>query len=209
MKKIIFLSFITLSLALLSNAQLKVGIRAGLNQNNQRINVTEGNLFAQDDLKGFHAGVMTDLNLGHRFYLQPQLLFSRKGAAHHSSVDAGVCKIRMNYLEMPVNVVYKINLPFGKAFAGTGATYSYAIGAKALQDGTTTNLFKGTTGWQRHDLSLNFTTGLQFDNGLIISLNSQKGLMDINKSPGTSVRNKSMLVSVGYLIDWKKLSRKV
>jgi hypothetical protein len=114
----------------------------------------------------------------------------------------------MRYLELPVNILYKIRLPFGKAFAGTGATYSYALTGREKQDGTRRNLFAGESGWKRQDVSLNFTTGLEFNNGLIVSLNSQKGLMDIHRSAATSVKNKSMSVAVGYLLDWKKPVRK-
>lgn len=208
MKKI-FLSVVTiLSISLVSNAQFKVGIKAGVNDNSQRINVTEGSIYGGDNFKGYHAGLIGDLNLGKNFYLQPQVLFTRKGATHLSSTGAKDTKIKMNYLEMPVNVLYKVNLPFGKAFAGTGMTFSYATGGKQEQAGVTTKLFSNASNWRREDLSLNFTAGLEFNNGLFISANSQKGLMDVYKTGAASVKNKSMSVSVGYLIDWNKFKRK-
>ena len=208
MKKI-FLSVITvLSISLASQAQLKIGIRAGANDNSQRINVTEGSIYGGDKFKGYHAGLIGDLNLGKNFYLQPQLLFSRKGAIHLSSTGVKETKIKMNYLEMPVNVLYKLNLPFGKVFAGTGMTFSYAVGGKEKQDGINRKLFSSTgNNWKREDLSLNFTAGFEFNNGIFISANSQKGLLDVYK-PGASIKNKSMSVSVGYLIDWNKFKRK-
>jgi hypothetical protein len=208
MKKI-FLSVVTiLSISLLSNAQFKVGIKAGINDNDQRIKVTEGSIYGGDKFKGYHAGLIGDLNLGGHFYLQPQLLFSRKGAVHLSSVGAKEMKIKMNYLEMPVNVLYKINLPFGKVFGGTGVTLSYAVGGKQEQDGVTKKLFSNTGNtWRREDLSLNFTAGVEFSNGLFVSANSQKGLVDIYKA-GAGIKNRSMSVSVGYLIDWNKFKRK-
>lgn len=209
MKKI-FLSVMTiLSISLASQAQFRVGIKAGANDNDQRINVSEGSIYGGDNTKGYHAGLIGDLNLGRNFYLQPQLLFSRKGAMHLSSTGAADTKVKMNYLELPVNLVYKLDLGFGKAFAGTGATFSYAIGGKKEQAGVTKRLFHdGPANWKREDLSLNFTAGLEFNNGLFISANSQKGLLDVYKQHGASVKNKSMSISVGYLIDWNKFKRK-
>lgn len=208
MKKIIVLAIALFTLSAVSVAQLKIGIKAGVNQNSQRINVTEGSIYGTGDQKGFHAGVIGELALGNNLYLQPQLLFSRKGADHLSTTGAPVTKIRMNYLELPVNLVYKFNLPFGKVIAGTGATYSYAVGGKATATGSSARLFYEGSAWNRQDLSLNFTTGFEFKNGLYFTLNSQKGLLDVHNSANTRVKNKSTSVSVGYLIDWKKFGRK-
>ncbi|WP_276504093.1 porin family protein [Terrimonas pollutisoli] len=208
MKKF-FLSVVTiLSISLVSNAQFKVGIKAGINDNDQRIKVTEGSIYGGDKFKGYHAGLVGDLNLGKNFYLQPQLLFTRKGAIHLSSTGAEDMKIKMNYVEMPLNVLYKIDLPFGKVFGGTGVTLSYAVGGKQEQDGVTKKLYSNTgNNWRREDISLNFTAGLEFNNGLFVSANSQKGLRNVYKA-GADIKNRSMSVSVGYLIDWNKFKRK-
>jgi hypothetical protein len=209
MKRII-LSVVTLvSISLLSQAQFKVGFKAGASQDNQRINVKEGSIFGSDNYKGYHVGIAGDLALGRNWYLQPQLLFSRKGATHLSSTGAGDIKVRMSYVEVPVNILYKLDLPFGKVFGGTGAAFSYAVGGKEQQGGVTRKLYNGTVrDWKRGDVSLTFTAGLEFNSGFFASVNSQKGLMDIHRTDGVSVKNKSMSVSVGYLLDWKKMRRK-
>jgi hypothetical protein len=208
MKKIILSVVTILSVSLASQAQFKVGIKAGINDNEQRIKVTEGSIYGGDKFKGYHAGLVGDLNLGSNFYLQPQLLFSRKGAVHLSSVGAKDTKVKLNYVEMPVNLLYKIDLPFGKVFAGTGVTLSYAVGGKQEQDGVTTKLFhhSGNT-WRREDVALNFTAGFEFNNGIFVSANSQKGLLDVYKA-GAGIKNRSVSLSVGYVIDWNKFKRK-
>ncbi len=208
MKKIILSVVTILSISLASQAQFKVGIKAGINDNEQRIKVTEGSIYGGEKFKGYHAGLTGDLNLGGNFYLQPQLLFSRKGAVHLSSTGAKDIKVKMNYLEIPVNLLYKIDLPFGKVFGGTGVTLSYAVGGKQEQDGVTEKLFhhSGNT-WRREDVSLNFTAGFEFNNGIFVSANSQKGLLDVYKA-GAGIKNKSMSLSVGYIIDWNKFKRK-
>ncbi|MBL7741603.1 MAG: PorT family protein [Chitinophagaceae bacterium] len=208
MKKIMLSSVAALLIAAVSQAQFKVGLKAGGNLDNQKVNVKEGTIYASDNLKGYHAGLIGELDLGSNFYLQPQLLFSRKGAMHLSSTGAGDTKVRISYVELPVNVLYKLDLPFGKAFAGAGGAFSYGIGGKETQGDVSGKIYSGVKDWRREDISLTFTAGLEFDNGFFASINSQKGLLDIHQSKDVTIRNKSMSVSIGYLIDWNKLRRK-
>jgi Outer membrane protein beta-barrel domain len=201
MKKILLSVAAVTMFSLLSQAQLKVGITGGSNLNEQRINVKSGSMYAGDRFRGYHAGLVAELNLGGNFYLQPQLLFSRKGSTYFNSTSTGEVKVRMNYIELPVNLLYKMELPFGKAFAGAGAAFGYAIGGYEQQGGVKTTLFSGTAkNWKREDISMNFLAGFEFNNGFFASVNYQKGLTDIYKADGVSVKNKSFSVSVGYLV---------
>ena len=207
MKKLILSAIAVISFTIASQAQLKVGIKAGAGLTNQRINVTEGSIYSSDHVKGYHAGVISDLQLGRNFYLQPQVLFSQKGVTllNTNGHDA---TIKMSYVEVPVNLLYKFNLPCGKIFLGAGAAFSYAVAGKQTIDGQKTDLYSGDKNWKREDISLNFTAGFEFNNGLFASINSQKGLLNTSQVSGVSAKNESLSVSVGYLIDWKKLKRK-
>ncbi len=192
---------LSITLVVAIHAQVKIGLLAGGNRINQRLHITEGNFFAGDNNRSFHAGLKADILLGGNFYVQPHLLYSRKGATYLSSIDAKVKRVTLNYVETPVNLVYKIGLPFGKAFFGTGVSFGYAIAGREKQDGQVARLFRENTAWKRTDLGLNFTAGIEFSNGLFASLNSQKGLMDVYRGNGMSVKNISTSFSVGYLID--------
>jgi len=204
MKKIL-LSVITVAiLSVVSQAQLKVGIIAGENLNEQRINVSTGTMYAGDRSRGYHAGVISELNLGGNFYLQPQLLFSRKRSAYFNSTSTGEIKIRMSYIELPVNVLYKIALPFGKVFAGAGATFGYAVGGSEQKSGVTTKLYSGTVrNWKREDISMNMLAGIEFQNGFFANMNYQKSFLDIYKGADASVKSRSFSLSIGYLIALK------
>jgi hypothetical protein len=208
MQKII-LTFTTILFATILQAQLKVGIVAGLNHTNQRIAITEGTIYSGADVKSYHAGLTGDLSLGNNFYLQPQLIFTRKRAVHLSSIGPYDTEINISYLEIPVNLVYKFNVPFAKLYAGMGAGVSYALCAKQQQGSEKSNLFRNGSGTKREDISLNFTAGLEFNNGIFTSISSQKGLLDISAQNNTSIKNRSVSVSVGYRIDLKKLKRSV
>jgi hypothetical protein len=114
----------------------------------------------------------------------------------------------MNYIDVPVNVLYKVPVSFGKIFAGGGAAFSYGFAGKQEVEGHKTALFGSQRNWKREDISLSFTAGVEFHNGLFISANSQKGLLDVYRGDGVSVKNRSMSLSIGYLIDWKQLKKR-
>jgi hypothetical protein len=201
MRKFLLSVCTVIGFSMLSQAQIKLGIKAGESFSNQRINASTGSMFAGDRFKGYHAGVIADINLGKNFYLQPQLLFSRKGATHFSSVDSLATKVRFSYIELPVNIMYKADVAFGKVFVGTGASFSYAVGGNEQYGGNTKKLYSGPVkNWKRGDISMNVTAGLELNNGLFVSANWQKGLIDIYKPVDASVKNKSVSVSVGYLL---------
>ncbi|HEX5024969.1 MAG TPA: porin family protein [Agriterribacter sp.] len=208
MKQVILTVFAVIALGLVSKAQFRVGVKAGGNLSNQQISVPSGSLYTGKDVAGYHVGVLSEFMIARNVYLQPQLLFTRKGASLFQSTEKGMAKLRINYLELPVTVLYKVQLPFGKIFGGAGAAFSYAISGSQSQDGNTTNIFSGTQHWQREDISLCFTAGMEFNNGIFISMNSEKGLMNVYQTDGITAKNKSRSVTVGYTIDWNKLKGK-
>lgn len=206
MKKFILVILSVVTLSAITEAQVKVGLKGGISQSKQRIN---GNsIFSNDHYRSYHAGLISDIRLAGNFYLQPQVLYSRRGSTLlNSTATAADTKVRSNYIDVPVNLVYKFPVTFGKLFAGAGPSFSYGFGGRQEQNGQKQGLYSGK-GWKREDLSLSFTAGVEFNNGLFISANSQKGLTDIYKPTGVSVKNRSVSVSVGYLIDWNRLKKR-
>ena len=108
----------------------------------------------------------------------------------------------MSYAELPVTIVYKKSISFGKVYAGAGAVYGFLLGGKQEQAGISKRLFSGEeNNWRRSDAGILLTAGFQFNNGMFISMSSQKGMVDIYKPKELSIKNRSVNVSVGFLID--------
>ena len=93
-------------------AQVKFGVKAGVNANTIFMNYAE-----EDDemstqwLIGYHAGVLADIPLAGPFSIQPGLNYVSKGyrldlAEIVPAADeiTGYDRIRLNYLELPVNL---------------------------------------------------------------------------------------------------------
>ena len=102
------------------------GIKAGLNFNSMKdFNVNE--LQSSFEGKtGFHVGVLYKLNLPLGFALQPELMYTQKGG----SIDMGgraSGDIKMNYLQLPVNLQWGVDLVLFRPFVMVSPYIGYAI----------------------------------------------------------------------------------
>jgi hypothetical protein len=184
------------------------GIRAGVNfQNINGKNASEGNL-DNKLITGFHAGINVEAPLGSGFYLQPGALYSRKGAEYE-----GGAKVKLDYIEVPVNFVYKPILGSGSMLLGFGPYVGFGVNGKIeAPNGTKTDIDFGSdynatvpaTYFKRLDAGGNLLAGYEFASKLSFQLNAQLGLLNINKEvPGstsdkTRWRNTGFGISAGY-----------
>ena len=204
MKKIFLLSGIVLLFATATQAQIRVGIQAGANISNQsRNDFKSSKLLSTEAFKGFHAGVVADIPLTSNLYLQPQLQYTQKGAKYTAAFGTDA-KLTMHYVEVPVNLLYKINVPFGKVYGGAGPVISYGFAGKIANNGQTNKLYSADKNWNRLDVSANAVAGVEFNNGFFANVNYQRGFRDINKSDAVTVKNRSAGLTVGYLLNLNK-----
>ncbi|MBC7889065.1 MAG: PorT family protein [Ferruginibacter sp.] len=201
MKKILLAGlFITGSL--LTQAQFRVGIKGGLNFSDQA-RKDAGHSVTTKMHTELHAGVVGDVKIWKSIYLQPAIMYSRKGATHKSASFADT-KIKMNYVELPLNIVYKKELMFGTVFAGGGPVIGYGFGGEMVQNGQSKKLYSDDIkNFGHEDISANLLAGIELNNGLFSSVSYQKGFRDIYKTDNVKIRNNSVSVSVGYYLNRK------
>lgn len=86
-------------------AQVRAGIKGGLNVSNLYIDdITDENA-----RYGFHVGVYGQVFSTDAFAIQPELLFSTKGAkAEYGGLIDQTAKFNLNYLDLPVLAVFKL-----------------------------------------------------------------------------------------------------
>jgi Outer membrane protein beta-barrel domain len=205
MKKVFLAAFAVITFTVASQAQVKVGVIAGGNLSTQHGNAgVESKLVSNKAFKGYHAGLVADIQVSDHVYIQPQLLYTRKGSKYTSTIGGYNTKLTMKYIEMPINFLYKVDVPFGKIYGGVGPVISYGIGGKLEQNGQSAKIYSGSANdWKRLDLSANAVAGIELNNGLFASVNYQKGFMDVNKTKAYDVKNRSLSLSVGYLVALK------
>lgn len=128
MKKI-FLGLIALTfLAVATQAQVTFAPRVGFNM----ANIGGDNA---DDFKmksGMQIGAVANIGFSDALSLQPALLFSQKGTKE--DWDDATIKMSLNYLELPINVVYGLNLGGNQLQFFAGPYLGYGISGKISSD---------------------------------------------------------------------------
>jgi hypothetical protein len=193
------------------------GIRAGVNFQNLNGKNSDGDKLENDMIIGFNAGVNVEIPVAPDFVLQPGLLFSLKGA--ETTVEGLSGKVNVDYIELPVNFIFKPVLGNGRLLLGLGPYVAYGVGGKIKLSGSGTDIEKKII--FENDLSesqllddefyvrpldagANLLAGYEFAFGISVQLNAQWGLLKVN--PGydgnsddkSSVKNTGFGISVGY-----------
>jgi hypothetical protein len=196
--------------AAFAQSRTTFGIRAGVNFQNLNGEDASGSKLDNKLKTGFHAGVNAEIPVGVDFYLQPGVLYSVKGAKMEGSDD----KINLNYIEIPVNFIYKPELGTGRLILGFGPYVGYAISGKykadngndvdiELENEVTPAEYATGIYAKPLDAGANLLFGYEWANKLSLQLNAGLGLVNINtKIEGVDTdaktKNTGFGVSLGY-----------
>src|SRR3569833_2075269 len=167
-KTLLLLALIVASMATFAQTTT-FGVKAGLNSSKLTVSATGGSI-STESLVGFHGGGVVDIGF-ETFSIQPGLLFSTKGGK--STSEEGTDKVTLNYLEVPVNFLYKVPAGDGKVFFGAGPYLGYGLSGKSKSsDGTSTDVTFGSTtdDVKNPDFGFNFLAGYQFSQGFAFNV---------------------------------------
>ncbi len=220
MKKIFFLLVFGISMNSLFAQSVNFGVKGGLNESTATLT---GSATRFSNLAGFNAGLFADVNIK-QLTIEPGIFYTNKGYNSYTYVtsnsEAGTYtfkaqgNITLNYLEVPVNILYNIRFKQGKFFIGGGPYYGLALSGKS--NVTTTsgneneipavtnsggNITIGNTAadaLKRSDFGLNALAGIKLNNGLLISTGYGFGFTDIFNRDGQGIQNRVLNVSAGY-----------
>jgi hypothetical protein len=177
------------------------GIRAGVNFQNINGKDAAGNDLKNDLLTGINAGINAEIPLSSGFYLQPGALYSTKGAKLNDGN-----KLKLSYIEVPVNFVYKPILGTGNMLLGFGPYVGFGINGKvespngSSEKVTFSKDFDATSAgpqFKRFDAGGNLLAGYEFANNVSFQVNAQLGLADINPNT-TAANDKTKLNNTGF-----------
>ena len=193
-KTLLLLALIVASTATFAQTT-SFGIKAGLNSSKLTVSATGGSI-STESLVGFHVGGVVDIGF-ETFSIQPGLLFSTKGGK--SSSEEGTDKVTLNYLEVPVNFLYKVPAGDGKVIFGAGPYLGYGLSGKSKSsDGTSTDVTFGSTtdDVKNPDFGFNFLAGYQFSQGFALNVNYGLGLANLsNDDAGVNLKTKNQVLS--------------
>jgi OOP family OmpA-OmpF porin len=198
----LLLSFVLfISTIQISNAQLRIAILGGGHVSDVKEENTlpdfEKQQAGYSTRTGLHFGFLADLRIGaSNFYLQPGVIFFNKGRKYADSITtiAGdfyqTRKQFVNYVDMPVNIVYKIKLGrLSKFILGGGPYASFFYNGMENSETFGTNSFFESE--ENEDLpvgdapgkyrvinfGVNALAGIEF-NRVFITANFSRGLND-------------------------------
>jgi hypothetical protein len=181
----------------------KFGIKGGLNLTNLYVSdVSNEHMKA-----GFNAGVFVKIPVTRGFSIQPELLYSVKGARDtydNFAQGSGEYRFNLNYIEMPLVAVVNLAPNFNIHAGGYAA---YLVGAN-VQDVNSNGTIEGATelnadNFNRWDFGLVGGAGFDIEH-FTIGARYNYGLMNIGKSGNLSgdltqnSKNAGFSVYVGF-----------
>ena len=190
------------------------GLRAGVNFQNINGKDENGDKLENDILTGFNIGVNAEIPVGVDFYFQPGLLYTIKGAKNEDVIlgQSFNTTLKISYLELPLNFLYKPMLGKGHLLLGFGPYVAFGIGGKATYEGGGSSLtekikFKKTVKSsdpddvvyiRPMDAGANMLVGYEFGNRVSFQLNTQLGLTKINPEYEGASNDKSSAKNTGF-----------
>lgn len=196
------------------------GLRAGINFQNINGKDENGDKLENDILTGFNIGVNAEIPVGVDFYFQPGLLYTIKGAKSEDVILGQTIKgkMKISYIELPLNFLYKPMLGKGHLLLGFGPYMAVGVSGQAKYKGSGSTLksdikFKNKVMNSDPDdvvyirpleAGANLLAGYQFANRVSFQLNTQLGLTKINPEyegapdDKTSAKNTGFGFSLGY-----------
>ena len=196
------------------------GLRGGVNFQNINGKDENGEKLKNDLLTGFNIGLNAEIPVGVDFYFQPGLLYSLKGAKSEDDIlgQSFNTTLKISYLEIPLNLIYKPLLGTGHLLLGFGPYVAFGVGGEVTYEGGGSSLtekvkFKKTVSSsdpndvvyiRPMDAGANLLAGYEFSNRFSFQLNTQLGLVKINpeyegvSNDESSVKNTGFGISLGY-----------
>jgi hypothetical protein len=189
MKRIYFFNVFVFA-AVLSIAQPRYGIVGGgvMAKTNEELSNT--NTF------GFQLGMVMESKLGKSFVVKPQIQLIKKGTEQVTG-EKGI----YNYLELPINFLYKMPLKRGRVYVGAGPALAYMIsGSWALKGESKEVIYFDFDKVNRFDYGINTIVGYEIKGGFFFNINYTMGLRDVWYQHGVgSNKNRVFGFSIGKM----------
>lgn len=212
MKKIAFM-LAAVCLATAAFAQTSFGIKAGPNFSSYSVK-TGGTKETGKIIAGLSGGVYATVPIARKFNIQPSLMYAGKGGKG-KEFDT---KVRLNYLTLPVIVLFKPGMSGGSGswMVGAGPYIGYGLSGKitrGVNDSTSAFAYssdpfkkQGAADalLRRFDLGGDVELGYETAYGFNISLNGAFGVNNIMNHGNSDnfMHNTSFSIMIGYI--WGK-----
>lgn len=225
MKKTILLFAMAITASVAVAQKIDFGIRARYTNVNLKGSFNGSSINGNSNkLHNIDVGVFADINYGSSLTFQPGIAYVLKGGIGYStemptptSIAEMANDIKLNYLEIPLNLLYNFQLKPGKIFVGAGPYMGIALSGKSNNDtyiygidGTeqthsrtkqSINFGSGQDDLKRFDYGINTMAGFRFNNKLEIGAAIGFGLANMSNISILKLHNHTESISVGYFFE--------
>jgi len=167
----------TLVLPHTAAAGVRFGIKAGANVANVNGNFAD-NISDWETLVGFCGGIFVEFNLGRLLTLQPEVLYTMKGA--EATIEegeiTGTGKLRFDYIEIPI--LLKVRIPTGSLHPFVFAGPAFGFNVKATFEDLTGDA-TDVDGANKVDYSAVLGGGLQLGRSIHVDVRYTMGLQKL------------------------------
>lgn len=200
MKKVLLSLGLVAGLSYAAQAQgIKYGVKAGASLTN----VVGDDAGSDNSYKfGFNGGVLVNFGINDMFSIQPEVLYSMKGAKVSGGDDA---RVNLNYIDVPVMV--RVATGSTGLFFEAGPQVGFLASANAKSGGSSLDV-KDT--FKSVDFGYAAGLGFQTESGAMVGLRYNGAFTNIPKeinfggqSIQAKVRNSAFQLYVGYMFGGK------
>ena len=179
------------------NAQVRFGVKGGLNISSVHF---DSEVFQADNVTGFQVGPMIECQLPLvGFGVDAAILYSQKGM-ETKSVAGEKTSIKNDYLDVPVNLKWKMGISLAKVYFSAGPYVGFRVGGdkfwkipSSVADQVRSKSFSA---------GLNFGAGVELISHLQVGLNYGLGLTDNYSVQKVSVSDAFISKSGGKNRGW-------
>ena len=197
-------------------AQVKFAVTGGASISNVVMKEMNTPTYKLKNKAGITGGIRADIPAGSHFSLQSGLNFVQKGTRDKSETPLGDYKysLTLNYLEMPLNLLYNTHHKSGNFFIGAGPSLScgingnYQVEVGSDKEKVNIHFGKDEDEARRFDMGANLVTGYRFGNGIFASINYNHGLTNLDRDADPddkeSVKTRYLGIRIGYQFGRRK-----
>ncbi|MCX6570813.1 MAG: porin family protein [Candidatus Aminicenantes bacterium] len=124
---------------------------------------------------GFTGGVFFAFNFGSVLTIQPEILYTMKGASYVALDDSYTDKLYADYIEIPLLLKLKIPLPVIQPFVFAGPAVGFKLSEKHEQDGVP----YGDVLFKNNDYGAIFGAGVNLGRNFMIDVRYSMGLQKV------------------------------
>jgi hypothetical protein len=207
MQKVLLSLGLLASVSFAAQAQsISYGVKAGASLTSY----TGKNTGDLKNVVGFHGGLVANFAVNDAFSIQPELLYSMKGAKSEETIGGYTDKVtsRLHYIDVPV--LARVNA--GGLFFELGPQIGFLVAAKSKEEisgGVGSGTYNYNVKDQVKSVDFGYAAGLgyQISNGPGIGLRYNGGFSDLDKNSrsgsSSSTHNSAFQLYVSYMFGGK------